>query len=369
MQSGTRIDFNAARWASVRRNYADWWAGRLQRPLIAATLNGCGPERPRPDTPLHGFQAFHGLDAPVERIVDAWQWQLEGQRYLGDAFPSVWPNFGPGAIAAFMGCDLLGSQEVGTVWFHPRELRPAKDLTLALDDDAPWYRRVRELSSAADARFAGLVQVGMTDLGGNLDILSSFRPGEHLLFDLYDCPEEVERLTWQAHARWWECFERLRGCLPHNPGYTTWAAVFSEEPYYMLQCDFCYMIGPEMFDRFVKPELAASCRRLKHAFYHLDGPGQLPHLDSLLEIPELKGVQWIPGAGQPDITHWPEVYRRIRAAGKLIQVYAAQSAHGWEAVDILADQLGSASGILMIGDGPVTDEPRVLRVLHRYGCA
>jgi len=366
-QNKPRISFSAARWADVRQNYADWWAGRLDRPLIAATLDVAGQDGPRPDIPLYAFQAFHGLDTPVERIVDAWQWQLEGQRYLGDAFPYVQPNFGPGVVAAFMGCELRCSAENATVWFHPREERTAKNLVLALDDAEPWYRRVQDLAGAADARFDGLVQTGMTDLGGTLDILSSFRPGEQLMLDLYDCPDEVERLTWQAHACWWECFERLRGCMPHNPGYISWTPIFSEEPYYMLQCDFCYMLGPNMFDRFVKPELAASCRRLKNAFYHLDGPGQLPHLDSLLEIPELKGVQWVPGAGQPDVTHWPEVYRRIRAAGKLIQVYAGQSARGWEALDVLADQLGGAKGIVMIGGCRIEQEPVLRRVLGRYG--
>ena len=47
------------------------------------------------------------------------------------------------------------------------------------------------------------------------------------------------------------------------------------------------LISPQMFDEFAKPELEATCERLPRAFYHLDGPGQLPHLDSLLEIENL----------------------------------------------------------------------------------
>jgi hypothetical protein len=43
-------------------------------------------------------------------------------------------------------------------------------------------------------RFQGVVQIGMPDLGGNLDILASFRPNEKLLLDLVDEPEEVKRL-------------------------------------------------------------------------------------------------------------------------------------------------------------------------------
>ena len=72
----------------------------------------------------------------------------------------------------------------------------------------------------------------------------------------------------------------------------------------MLQCDFCYMIGPEQFKKFVLPELAVSCKKLTNPFYHLDGPGQLPHLDYLLSIPELKGIQCVPGDGSPHDGPW-----------------------------------------------------------------
>ncbi|MDA0746552.1 MAG: hypothetical protein O2954_08525 [bacterium] len=130
----------------------------------------------------------------------------------------------------------------------------------------------------------------------------------------------------------------------------------------MLQCDFCYMIGPEMFDEFVKPELAASCRRLTNPFYHLDGPGQLPHLDSLLEIEELKGVQWIPGTGNPDFRFWPEVYRKIRKAGKRIQFAGTM-----ETFETIVAQLGSAEGIVFMGTADMSEEREVMGFLEKYG--
>lgn len=194
----------------------------------------------------------------------------------------------------------------------------------------------------------------MTDLGGNLDLLSTFRPGEKLLLDLYDHAAEVQRVTWEAHAAWFQYFEDFNRVLqPLNPGYSAWTPLYSAAPYYMLQCDFCYMIGPRMFDQFVKPELEAACKRLVNPFYHLDGKGQLPHLDSLLSIKELKGIQWIPGAGQPDERHWPEVYRKIRRAGKLIQVFGE-----FDKLDAIAGQLGSAEGIIMIGGGGLDREKK-----------
>ena len=161
---------------------------------------------------------------------------------------------------------------------------------------------------------------------------------------------------------WWQAFDWLNALLrPPNPGYTAWTPIFSTEPYYMLQCDFAYMIGPGMFDEFVKPELAATCKRLKNAFYHLDGVGQLPHLDSLLSIPELKGIQWIPGDGKPGEKHWPEVYRKIRAAGKLIQIHG-----GIDVLDAVAEQVGSAKGIILIGSVDRKNEDAVRRQMEAY---
>ena len=72
------------------------------------------------------------------------------------------------------------------------------EVGFTFDGNNVWFRRVQDLYTAALERWGGLVQMGMTDLGGNLDILSTFRPGEGLLLDLYDPPKEVKCLTWDA---------------------------------------------------------------------------------------------------------------------------------------------------------------------------
>ncbi len=359
------IDFNRERWDAVRAASAQWWRGELGRPLVNLTTWGRAPGRAEPRLAGKGFTAHYSLDVTAEEIVDRWDYDLCCQRFVADGFPSVWPNFGPGVAAAFLGCD-LGS-DANTVWFHPREARPVQEVAFQFDPHNRWLNRVRDIVRTAAARWRGAVQVGMTDLGGNLDIAASFRPGEGLLLDLYDAPEEIIRLAWQAHAQWWLFFDdldRLQRLV--NPGYTCWTAIFSEQPYYMLQCDFAYMLGPDMFNAFVLPELRATCRRLPHGFYHLDGIGQLPHLDALLAIPELKGIQWVPGDGQPDITHWPEIYRRIRKAGKLIQCFSGQSKLGVRVLDVLAEQLGSADGIVLIGGFDPREQTAVQECLRRH---
>ncbi|MHB0997699.1 MAG: hypothetical protein ACYC27_00520 [Armatimonadota bacterium] len=352
------IAFTQGDWDRIKDASRKWWAGELDRPLLQFAIGGNDPGRPEPSLPNYGFTSFYDLSVPAEEIIDRWDYNLSCARYLGDSFPVAMPNFGPGVAAALMGAILQNGAE--TSWFHPVEEVEIEDLEFEYDSDNVWLNRIRDIYKAGIERWNGQVQMSMTDLGGNLDILSSFRPGEKLLYDLYDYPEQVKEKTWDAHRMWWKYYNEFNSILqPVNPGYTAWASIFSETPSYMLQCDFCYMISPEMFDEFVKPELAESCRKLGNAFYHLDGPGQLPHLDSLLTIEELKGVQWVPGAGVPDWEYWPEVYRKIRDAGKLIQVYGSV-----ETFEKIYDQVDGYNGIVHIGWS--NDEASIRRLLKKF---
>ncbi|MHC4248990.1 MAG: hypothetical protein ACYS9X_07675 [Planctomycetota bacterium] len=355
------ISFDEGRWDRIREDSRAWWKGELDRPLIQVRLGGADPGRDEPELPSRGFHSHYDMSVAPERIADRVEYNLSSERYLGDGFPAVWPNFGPGVLAAFLGGRLVNNPH--TTWFMPEGEPELPEVAFSFDEANPWLVRVRDVMRALAERTEGRVQIGMTDLGGNLDVLSTFRPAEKLLLDLYDDPDGVKRLTWREHEMWWRAFEDLDSVIrPTNPGYTAWMPIFSETPFYMLQCDFCYMIGPDMFDEFVRPELAATCRRLDHAFYHLDGPGQLAHLDSLLTIDGLAVVQWGPGDGNPGCTEWPEVYRKIRDAGKLMQVLG-----GPRELDAVAEQLGEAKGIIMRVGAPVSKEREMREFLARYG--
>lgn len=353
-------------WAQIQDDAQRWWAGELDRPLIQVRLKGQPCEAPEPDLPSFPFASFYPETVPAEDIVDRWDYDLRTTRFLGDAFPHVCPNFGPGFIAACMGAELVNGDD--TTWFNPREDRPIDQLDFELDAGNAWYRRCRDVVAATTDRWGGTVQCALTDLGGNLDILSTFRPAEKLAYDLYDHPEHVKRLTWKAHELWWRCFDTFSALTRGvNPGYSSWAAILSAEPHYMLQCDFCYMISPAMFEAFVGPELTASADRLPHAFYHMDGRGQLAHLEALLAIDSIKGIQWVPGAGAPDIRHWPEVYRKITGAGKKIHIASNMSDHPFEVLDVLLEQLGTVNHIVYTLEGDMTDLDQAKRMLKKYG--
>jgi 5-methyltetrahydrofolate--homocysteine methyltransferase len=334
------IDFSPGRWDQVKETYGDFWAHRLKRPIIRIWAAGRDPARGAPTLTRHPERVVYDLGVSPQEIIDWWDYDTASEWILGDAYPIVCQHLGPGAISAFCGARILPGDD--TYWFEPERDADISSIHLSHDPGNAWLKRLKDICRAGVDRWGGLVQISMTDLGGSLDSVSPWRPGEKLLFDLYDHPEEVKRLTFEAHEAWWKYFADIDSVYrATNPGYTAWIDVFSEAPYYVLQCDFSYMLGPDMFDEFVKPELVATMRRLFNNFYHLDGVGAAKHLPALLSIPELKGLQWNPGDGKPGVDSWvKDIYSMARDAGKL--VYIQCTAKEMESV---IEQLGGGEGV------------------------
>jgi 5-methyltetrahydrofolate--homocysteine methyltransferase len=317
------VQFRAEDWARVETAWTAWWAGELERPLVM--IEHVEP----PDgidinnvidagVPASTFP----LDMPVDQVLDYYQVRLEAKRFYGDAWPKWWPKFGPGIVAGFLGARVHAT--VDTTWFEPAEDTPIADLDLAIDPENAWWRRVQALTRRAVERWGNSVAIGHTDLGGNLDILASLLTTQQLLLDVSDHPQQVTRLANCITRLWLRCYDGLCALIePGGRGTTPWAAIWSPGRCYMLQSDFAYMISPRMFERFVMPDLAACCEALDHAFYHLDGKGQIGHLEMLLSLERLRGIQWIPGDGQPPPEGWLPLLQRIRDAGKLCQLYTS----------------------------------------------
>ena len=110
------------------------------------------------------------------------------------------------------------------------------------------------------------------------------------------------------------------------------------------------------------PGIVRECQFLDRSIYHLDGPGALRHLDSLLGIPELDALQWVPGAGNEGFHRWVEVYRRAQAAGKGIQVTC-----GMDELDLVTETLDPRGLYLHVGGVPSREAAEImLQALVRW---
>lgn len=311
------IHFSPERFEKLRQTYRQWWDGTLDRPLVPVVTGGHESPLDPSRYPAMTFETGWDWSIAPEEFVEQQNAALSTMRFHGDAFPIAAPTrFGAGALAALLGCQPISSRH--TIWFlPPDEDTPIEDLHFEYREDTPAFQRIMRYYEAAAAKWQGRVVVSMFDLGGVLDVLASFRGTQNLLMDLYDAPEEVLRCAKEIQELWLCYFNRFTDVIaPTAPGYSHWYSMYSEKPGYILQSDFCYMISPQMFDEFVGPELASSASQLHNALYHMDGVGQIPHLDSLLKIEEIKGYQWQPGEGEAKNRNWDELNLRILNAGK-----------------------------------------------------
>ncbi len=315
----TPVNFSASDWNRIRETYSAWYDHSLDRPILYFTSVY---DSHRPSVPgWFGFLNNFPDSASPSEIIDTYLKTQSGRRFPADSFPFWFLNFGAGVLAAALGAKTNVTEE--TIWFEPPEGADITKLQVSFDTDSYWWRRLQDVTSAAVDKIGDTVQISYSDLGGNLDILASLVGSEPLMIELLDHPAEVVSALEGVTAAWIAAYDLQDALIrPACPGSIGWAPTWAPGSAYMLQSDASYMISTDMFDRFVMPDLTACCRRIEFPFYHLYGIGQIPHVDRLLSIPNLRGIQWIHGDGKPTADMWPDLLNKIRDGGKLIQVFA-----------------------------------------------
>lgn len=312
------IHFDRQRLQAVLENYELWWEGKLDRALVRGVISGYYPPSHTAKAPRLSQATCHDFSWTAEEVIDAEDAFLSTCEYFADGYPVMdFASFGPGVLAAMLGSELDNSR--GQIWFLPC----AEDITklhVSYDPNNKWAKRIKDLYRAGIDRWNGSVIMTLPDLGGILDILASLIGAENLMFALVDEPEEVKRVQREIQQAWYEAYRDFSEALAPQGAITDWNGILSRERGYIPQCDFSYMLGPEMFDEFVMPILREDMKRLKHTIYHLDGIGAKKHLEQLLTLPELNAIQWVYGVGQPGPYAWVDLYQKVLDAGKQIMI-------------------------------------------------
>ncbi len=245
---------------------------------------------------------------------------VENQHYSGESFPTVFTNLGPDLFAALYGAELKFGES--TSWSEHCISEWKEGMRLTPDRNGKWYKKIIELTEAMVEESKGDYVVGITDIHPGMDALVAMRGPQELCMDLYDCPELIKPLPMQLFEGFKQLYDDLyRIVTRYTKGTTTWMKILSDDKSYVTSCDLICMISQDNFDEFVREELIAETKWLDKNIFHLDGPGALRHLDALLEIPTINGIQWVPGAGAPPAGDWPEVLQKVQRAGKMLQLH------------------------------------------------
>jgi hypothetical protein len=303
---------------SKKRIDAFWQKEILDRPLVQFKLYKPGCERIEFPHSRHPNRQKEYLDPEYQaewNLVD-----LSNQLFLGDSLPVACPNLGPAVMAGFYGCTLR-FDESGAGWPDPEPNNNACRQDVQFDWHSPWLKITQEFTDTFLSFGKGKFITGMSNWLMAGDCLAAILGQLHLGEVLIDNPDWViqqlniidlnfERLYSELHKT-----IRVAG-LP----ITTWIPLVSDDKYYVVANDYSALVNASMYREIFLDDMKRTCKFLDHAIYHLDGPGALRHLDAILEVEDLDGVQFVPPPEDDGFERWIQLYKRIQEAGKCVLV-------------------------------------------------
>lgn len=304
---------------ACERMAAYWEKEILDRPAIQV----CAPKpHPQPAPEKH-HATVRDRWMDVDYAVARAQHHMANTYWGGEWLPSWWPNLGPDVMAAAYGCGLEFGET--TSWSVPclKDWAHTPGVKLNLHD--VYLTTILEMTRRALEVAKGRFLVGITDLHPGGDLAAALRDPQQLALDLALEPERVQELLQQIRRAFFDYYELQYGSMQeHGQKVTTsWLPLFCEGRYYIPSNDFSCMVSPAMFREFFLEELSEECEWLDRSCYHLDGPDAARHLDALLEIDALDGIQFVCGAGREPASQWMPVFKRIQDGGKCIQVHVS----------------------------------------------
>ena len=312
----------------ARENLLAWWAGEdIGRPVLL--LRAPSGERPMPSL----FRPMvDDVPAPAD-LVASWtdpEYHVANARvatrmvaWIGEAVPWYCVNTGPGCLAAALGCP-VSVRDADTVWFEHRVTSWEDALPIVYDRAADWWQRTKDLTEALVKHADGRYLVSVADVSGVGDLVAAMRGPAEMCMDIAERSDALKQAIAQVTAIWEAAVDEIYDLLKwRETGTIQSMGIWHPKRTYFCQNDFSALIGPDQFRAFCLPAVAAQCRKVEGALYHLDGKEAIHSLDALLEIDELAAIQWEPGevGPEPGDAAWLPLYRRIQEAGKGLVIY------------------------------------------------
>ncbi len=328
--------------------------------MHVATPGGVYREPPQASTYEELLQWF----TVPEQIMDREERSIESIHYLGESFPVAYPVniFLVALTSAYLGCPYKIHPGSFSGWAEPIiddwETRP----TFQFNPENEWWKTSKQLMEEAAKRADGKYYVSIPDLNGTVELLSRLRGTEPLAIDLFDNPEQVEKAIDEVNYAWFRYWQASMGIIhQYIGGYIYWMGLWSESPSVDLQCDFSAIISKDMFKKFVVPSLHRQTQWVGRTIYHLDGPDAIQHIDALVSLPDLTGIQWVGGAGSPPTTHYIPQLKKIQEGGKLLVAYCMP-----DEVETMLKELKPEGLLLNVGCGSREEGEELLTKVSQW---
>ena len=305
-------------WPEAKERLAALWQHEvLDRPCLAiqAPLRKEGPAaEPQPTSDEARWTDPAYLTAIAKhRIENTW--------WGGEAIPSFLIQAG---WLLCLGGTPRFSRE--TIWYDKRDVSLNQPSAFRQRPDDQWAKRYQK-AIAAMADLAGYDDF-LVGAPGSLpanDLMSMQMGTENFLIAMLDEPEWVAEAIQNGAkdliAACSQIQEDVRSRHEFWYGNAGWMPFWAPDPFVSTQSDVSCMLSPEMFKRFILPEIDLHGQIYGALWYHLDGRDAKQHLPCLLSLPYLRVIQYVPTPAEPPngIGHL-DLYRAIQKAGKIVHI-------------------------------------------------
>lgn len=309
-------------WDESKENYLKWWD------QSAMIVSNWGSGIPVPEA-LHPAEDPGEPSSLDQKYTDP-KWialsekaKLSHMQQPLDMLPIAFPDIGTVSLAPMLGARPDFAKE--NIWYHPEpQFGPENDRPLIFDRENKWWKIISEATRQVRKISEKNYFTGCPAVCPNLDALAEIRGTENLMMDLILEPEWVQNKLKEIHKAYEEIYTNLYNIIREDDNSSVFGyfMLWSPGTTCLAQCDTAAMISGDMFDEFVIPSLQKQCDFQDRTLYHVDGPMALKTVDSLLKIKNLDAIEYtpgpnVPGGGDP---HWYDLYRKIKEAGKSVQI-------------------------------------------------
>ena len=345
-------------WREAKARMTDWWAGRKTDRVparVTAPREGAPPRRND-----RGTVAERHTDPGT--VFGNLEEELAGTFHGGEAFPIHFVYIGAVPMGAFLGCELEFRPE--SVWQGRLPFGWDEADRVRFDPANKWWRLLCDLTAVSCRRSRGRYLVTACGGGAFADVMVNLFGCEETLVAMIERPDAVRRLRDRMMEWNRRMFEECWGIVePRQRGHADWLRIWAPARFHTFQCDVAVMLSPRTFRDLFLEEIRQQCRCMDYSLYHLDGSAQLIHLDALLSIEELGGIQWNP---EPAVSSDPVAFapalRQIRQAGKKLYLSCAP-----ERVRPVLNAVGTEGVFLSVSCKSEPQARRVLNELEKIG--
>lgn len=304
------------------KRYLEFWNNSpVERPMVGFSLGGWfsfqsysaiqkyrGQVNPTPDmlSPERYFDDYDRIVAPWQEIED-------------DVIHSVAPIPAFPWLEAMLGIPI----QVGTesIWAKEGGFDYQNMDKLDLSKDNPWRQKYLEFVAALQDRYGDRYPVGQPILRGTSDLVAALRGSQQMIFDLYDRPEEFQRLGRICTDFFMGIIQdQLSVTRPFHGGYevesfTLWAP----GGIVRMQEDASALFSPDLYVKYLQEEDQRVASAFPYQVIHLHSSSLLL-LEQILDINVLKCVQINKDQGGWGVPKMLPLFQMVQKRGKRLLV-------------------------------------------------